>query len=62
MLEVLAVKGGGGSLILAGVMVAIIGWLLTKEIIDFLGFVIIIGGAVVGVFGLVKVFSGGSED
>ena len=54
--------GGNGGLILAGLIIAVIGFIITTELIDLLGKVLIIGGAIVGVFGLVKVFSGSSED
>lgn len=52
---------GNGSLIVAGLIVAAAGWLITTEIIDFLGGVLIVGGVVVGVIGLIKVFSGGES-
>ena len=41
--------------------VAVIGWLATTELVDLLGIVVIIAGAVLGVVGLVKVFSGASQ-
>lgn len=52
---------GNGGLIIAGLIVAAVGWLITTELIDFLGGVLIVAGVGVGVFGLIKVMSSGES-
>jgi hypothetical protein len=54
-------KIGGGSFLIAGLVLVVLGLLLTSEIIDFLGWVIVIAGVVVGVVGLIRIL-GGSKD
>ena len=55
-------KFGGAGLLVIGISVAIVGWIIQSDIIEWLlnvvGWVIIIGGIVVAVAGLVKMFSG----
>jgi len=56
-------KVGGGGLVLAGILIIVLGLLLQSSILewllDIIGFVIIAGGVIVGVVGLIKMFSGG---
>ena len=58
-------KVGGGGLVLAGILVIIFGFLIQSDLIEWLldivGIVIIVTGAVIGLIGLIKVFSGGGE-
>ena len=58
-------KVGGGGLVLAGILVIIFGFLIRSGLIEWLldivGIVIIVTGAVIGLIGLIKVFSGGGE-
>ena len=55
-------KIGGAGLLVIGIGVAIVGWLIQSEILtrllDIVGFIIIVGGIIVAVAGLVKMFSG----
>ena len=53
--------GSNGGLIVAGIIIAVIGALAMSELVDLLGKVIIMAGAILGVVGLVKVFSGDSQ-
>lgn len=52
---------GNGTLIVAGLIVAAVGWIITTEIVDFLGVVLIVAGVAVGVIGLIKVFADGES-
>ena len=56
-------KLGGFGLIVVGLALVLLGWLVQSGIVEFLldiiGVVIIIGGAVVGIIGIVKLFTGG---
>ena len=59
-------KLGGGGLILVGIVLVLVGALLQSNLVEWLldvmGLIIIVGGVVIGVVGLIKVFSGkGSE-
>ena len=58
-------KVGGGGLVLAGILLVVLGALIRSSILewllDIMGFVIIGGGVIVGVVGLIKMFSGGSR-
>ncbi len=58
-------KVGGGSLLLAGVFLIFLGILIRSDILesllDLLGIIIIIGGGILGVVGLIQVFTGGSK-
>ena len=53
----------GFGLLVVGVFLVILGWLVQSSIFEWLldiaGVLIIIGGAVVGVIGVVKMFTGG---
>ena len=55
-------KAGGGSLLIAGILVVIVGVLIQSAIIEWLldvvGFILIAGGVIVGIYGLIKMFSG----
>ena len=52
---------GGGGLIIAGVVLAFLGlvlrWNLIDWLIDFTGLLLIIIGIVLGVFGLIQIFT-----
>ena len=56
-------KLGGFGLIVVGLALVLLGWLVQSGIVEFLldiiGVVIIIGGAIVGIIGIVKLFTGG---
>lgn len=58
-------KLGGFGMIVVGVFLVILGLLVQSAIVewllDIIGVVIIIGGAIVGVIGIVKLFSGGGS-
>jgi hypothetical protein len=58
-------KLGGFGLIVVGLALVLLGWLVQSGIVEFLldiiGVVIIIGGAVVGIVGIVKLFTGGGS-
>ena len=58
-------KLGGFGMIVVGVFLVILGWLvmspITEFLLDILGIVTIIGGAIVGIIGIVKLFSGGGS-
>ncbi len=56
-------RTSGFGLLVVGVFLVIVGWLVQSSIFEWLldiaGVLIIIGGAVVGVIGVVKMFTGG---
>ena len=58
-------KLGGGGLVLAGIVLLSIGLVLHLNLIDWLidltGFLFIAVGIVIGIIGLIKVFSGGKS-
>ena len=58
-------KIGGGGLVLAGILLVVLGYLIGSSLIEWLldviGFVVIAGGVIVGVYGLIKMFSGGGS-
>ncbi len=58
-------KVGGGSFLLAGIFLIFLGILIRSDILEallnLLGIIVIIGGAVIGVIGLIQVFTGGSK-
>ena len=58
-------KIGGGGLLLTGVFLVVLGFLIMSDIVEWLlnvlGVIVIIGGAIVGIIGLIQVFSGGGE-
>jgi hypothetical protein len=58
-------KVGGGSFLLAGIFLIFLGILIRSDILegllDILGFLVIIGGGILGVIGLIQVFTGGSK-
>ena len=59
-------KLGGGGLILVGIVLVLVGALLESNLVEWLldvmGLIIIVGGVVIGVVGLIKVFSGKGSD
>lgn len=58
-------KVGGGGLLLTGVFLVVLGFLIMSDIVEWLlnvlGVIVIISGAIVGIIGLIQVFSGGGE-
>ena len=58
-------KLGGGSLLVAGVFLVLLGALIQSDILEWLldvmGVLVIVAGVVVGVVGLIKMFSGGKS-
>ena len=59
-------KLGGGGLVVAGIFLVIIGWLIQSAILEWLlnviGFIVIVAGIIVGVYGLIRIFSGSKGD
>ena len=57
-------KVGGGGLVLAGILMVFVGFLIQSDFLEWLlnviGWITIIGGAIVGIIGLIKIFSGGN--
>ncbi len=58
-------KAGGASFIAVGAVLFILGIILRWDLIDWLidatGFVLIVIGVILGIIGLIQVFSGGGE-
>ena len=58
-------KVSGGSFFLAGIFLIFLGILIQSDILsrllDLLGIIIIIVGAILGIIGLIQVFTGGSK-
>ena len=58
-------KIGGGGLLLAGVFLIFLGIVIQSDILsrllDLLGIIVIIIGAILGVIGLIQVFTGGGR-
>ncbi len=59
-------KVGGGSFLLAGIFLVFLGFLVSSNLfetlLDILGIiVIIIVGAILGIIGLIQVFTGGGK-
>ena len=58
-------KLGGSGLFLAGIILLILGivlrWDLIKWLIDATGLVLIIVGVILGIIGLIQMFSGGGR-
>ena len=56
-------KIGGFGFLVIGVSLVIVGWLVQSNILEWLldviGVIIIIGGVILGIVGIVKMFSGG---
>ena len=55
-------KLGGGGALVVGIFLIIVGWLIQSAILEWLlditGFILIVAGVILGVYGLVKMFSG----
>ena len=55
-------KIGGGGVLVAGVFLIFLGLLIQSDflswLLDILGLVVIVAGAVLSVYGLIKMFSG----
>ena len=58
-------KVGGGSFLLAGIFLIFLGIVLQSDtlegLLDILGIIVIIMGGILGVVGLIQVFSGGGS-
>lgn len=58
-------KVGGGSFLLAGIFLIFLGILIRSDILEallnLLGIIIIIGGGILGVVGLIQMFTGGGK-
>ena len=58
-------KVSGGGLLLAGIFLIFLGILIQSDVLsrllDVLGVIVIIGGAILGVIGLIQVFTGGNK-
>ncbi len=56
-------KVGGGGLLVAGIFLIILGLIVQSSIVEWLldviGIVIIVSGAALGIWGIVKMLSGG---
>lgn len=57
-------KLGGGGLLVAGIFLVLLGALIQSDLvawlINIIGIIIIVAGVIVGIVGLVKMFSGGN--
>ena len=53
---------GGGGLLIVGIFLVLLGALIQSDILEWLlnivGFVIVVAGIIVGIFGLVRMFTG----
>ena len=58
-------KIGGGGLLMAGIFLVFLGFLIRSSLLEWLldvfGLVVIVGGAVVGIIGLIQMFTGGGR-
>lgn len=58
-------KVGGGGLVLAGILIVFLGFLIKSDLLEWLleliGIVLIVCGAIVGIIGLIQLFSGGGS-
>ena len=58
-------KFGGASLLIAGLFLVFLGFLIRSDfltgLLDLLGVMVIVVGAVLGIVGLIKMFSGGQQ-
>ncbi len=58
-------KASGGAFILAGIFLIFLGFLISSDflewLLDVLGIVVIVAGAIIGIIGLIRVFSGGGS-
>lgn len=56
-------KMGGFGILFIGVSLVIVGWLVQSNILEWLldviGVIIIVAGVILGIVGIVKMFSGG---
>ncbi len=55
-------KLGGGGILIAGVFLIFMGWLIQSDLLEWLlnilGFVVIVAGIILGIYGLVQMFTG----
>lgn len=58
-------KLGGGSTLIVGILVLLLGLFvqsgIVKALVDIIGLLIVAVGVIIGIFGLLKMFSGGSN-
>ena len=58
-------KAGSGGLILAAIVLVFMGLLIRSDILtwllDLIGFIFIAGGVIVGIIGLIGMFTGGKS-
>ncbi len=58
-------KVGGGGLLVAGIFLIFLGFMIRSDILEWLldvfGLVVIVGGGVVGIVGLIQMFTGGGR-
>lgn len=58
-------KAGSGGLVLAAIILVLTGWLIQSDLLTWLlnliGWIFIIGGVVVGIVGLIGMFTGGGK-
>ena len=58
-------KFGGASLLIAGLFLVFLGFAIRSDfltwLLDLLGVMVIVVGAVLGIVGLIKMFSGGQQ-
>ena len=53
---------GGGGLIIAAILLIVVGWLIQSDLLawllDVIGWIFVIGGVILGVVGLISLFTG----
>ena len=58
-------KLGGGSALIVGILVVLLGLFvqsgIVEKLVDIIGILIVIVGVIIGIFGFLKIFSGGSS-
>ena len=55
------IRAGGGGILIGGICLVILGWILQsgliKWLLDMLGFMVIIAGIILSIYGLIRMFS-----
>ena len=55
------IRAGGGGILIGGICLIILGWILQsgliKWLLDMLGFMVIIAGIILSIYGLIRMFS-----
>ena len=55
------IRVGGGGILIGGICLIILGWILQsgliKWLLDMLGFMVIIAGIILSIYGLIRMFS-----